>query len=1011
MLFGMLILRTTTVAQVCGTPGADGSVISKQSINTYYAPLANVVLDAGSKSVFLNPVSADDAYGNSYGTSPILPGDLILIIQMQDATIVTENSRLYGSGNALAGPEGDGCTGYTSLGNSGVYEYVVAKSVVPLTGGVLDFEGAGISHTLVNRYINYPGNGADSGIKTFQVIRVPQYASLRLLRDIGCPPFNGSTGGVLAMRINTDLDFNNHTIDVSARGFRGGFLKPQPSNCNNSGYFAVTSEIEASTKGEGIAGTPRYVWDGSNGVDYGAGWQGMAGPFYGKGAPANAGGGGCDHNAGGGGGGNGGYGGKGGTGLEEWCGGNSHMLNGGRPGSLISFTNPSRLFMGGGGGAGDANDALSIPTGGIGGGIVLIEAQTVSGKGTIISNGSNGERGIFNYAPDGAGGGGAGGTIYIHVAQNSIADLRLEANGGSGGNSINDYDPAGSFEHGPGGGGGGGIIYTHFAGVVTNISVAGGKSGLSNGGTEVYSTPHGSTDGSDGVYKTFTDVDIPPYLLPATCMASLSVKKSESSASMGIPVNSGGTATYHFSVINATGGAGAEGVVVHDSLPPGFTYAAATVSYFGTATGPAAVTNSGNQSNLILGTFRLMPGDSVHIDVSVTIADTVPAGTYHNGAQVLHLDPTRSVDNLSGRITSARYALPGQNTVYESGTLSGQPVPGTNYNGSPAGPHDEDVTVISLGFIAANIICAGETLHLRASPPSEFLAPYTFSWSGPDGFTSSNQSPDIANAGAGNKGMYSVTIADKNGLVTTLQKDIPGINDNPVLTLNENTFLCTGASEILDAGTGFTSYIWQDGSTASTYTATGIGKYYVTVSDANGCKATDTSSINTIVPLPSGFLKTDTTACMYSGVQLSSNYPYSSYAWSTGSTAPSILVTEPGTYSLQVTDAHGCSNEAYIAVKFKLCPTSIYFPSAFTPNGDGLNDRFRPILTGVLQGFKLDIYTRNGERIAEITDWQKGWNGNRATIPQGADTYVWKAVFQFAGYDPEMRSGTVVLVR
>src|SRR5690606_12013542 len=123
---------------------------------------------------------------------------------------------------------------------------------------------------------------------------------------ISTPPFNGRAGGIIAFDVAGTMNFNGFTVDASARGFRGGYgLVDVTNNNRNDLYVALSSSSASVGKGEGVAGTPRYMWDGYNQVDNVD--EGLPGGSYGRGAPGNAGGGGNDHNSGGGGGGNGGY--------------------------------------------------------------------------------------------------------------------------------------------------------------------------------------------------------------------------------------------------------------------------------------------------------------------------------------------------------------------------------------------------------------------------------------------------------------------------------------------------------------------------------------------------------------------------------------------------------------------------------------------------------------------------------------------------------------------------------
>lgn len=221
-----LILFTITsissVAQVCGTPGVDGPANVSNSINTYYPAGANITLNAGTTSVVLSGVPATDQYGNNFGTIPISAGDLILIIQMQDATINYTNTTNYGSGTPNSGPDSLGGTGFTALGNTGIFEYVIATNNVPLTGGNLTFKGTGTNNGVRNSFYNADASST-RGKRTFQIIRVPQYSNLTLTSNITTPPFNGVAGGVIAFNVSGTFNFAGYTIDGSARGFRGGY--------------------------------------------------------------------------------------------------------------------------------------------------------------------------------------------------------------------------------------------------------------------------------------------------------------------------------------------------------------------------------------------------------------------------------------------------------------------------------------------------------------------------------------------------------------------------------------------------------------------------------------------------------------------------------------------------------------------------------------------------------------------------------------------------------------------
>lgn len=398
-------------------------------------------------------------------------GDLLLIIQMQGATISTTDTVGYGA--------------VTNLGGAGLYEFVGVEAV----------EAGTIT-------VACPLKHAYTLAGKTQLIRVPQYTILTIGSGASIIPqlWNGTRGGIVAVHATT-VNLNG-SIDASAKGFRGGPKHDTDGTTVGPVPYATDSQTGAE-KGESIAGYQ---------ADYGTNTR------YGRGAPANGGGGGDEHNGGGGGGANAGLvsgwtngrgvasgwtngttfnacsdanlptsagpwaldpdfttcaawsyqgGGRGGyswsdnpgnaltvaPGDSAW-GGDRRRNTGGLGGRPLDSGAATRLFMGGGGGAGDGNDDNAGP-GGIGGGMVFIIAGTVDGSGSVLANGGPGGDDESGGNGDAAGGGGGGGTIVINAA--SLAStVQIRANGGSGGRHR--YSSGDNEVEGPGGGGGGGYI-------------------------------------------------------------------------------------------------------------------------------------------------------------------------------------------------------------------------------------------------------------------------------------------------------------------------------------------------------------------------------------------------------------------------------------------------------------------------------------------------------------------------------------------------------------------------
>lgn len=466
LLFACLMAGDLSAQLVCAAPGIDGDVTSLSGqVNTYF-PGSTTTLAAGATTVTI---------GSSKGAATgIAAGDLILIIQMQGVDINSSNSSSYGNG-------GSNGRGYLTTGThffAGRFEFVTATNSVGTSGGTLQFSPA-LTHSYEKRSYSSGSNGKS----TYQVIRVPQYKNVTLTANVTAYKWDGTVGGVIAMDVSENLNFNAKTINAAAAGFRGGGGRNLSGGTGSNTDFRTLSTVNNNgQKGEGFAGTPAYVWNGVDGTSnvISTGSEGYPNGSSSRGAPGNAGGGAQDanpaandQNAGSGGGGNGGNGGRGGN---SW---NSNSAVGGRGGSAFSQASISRLVMGGGGGAGNGNNSGTHPdalSGAPGGGIVIIKAGTVSGTGTISVNGQNAQNVSPDGGDDGGGAGGAGGSVLFTASVTSgMSGVTVSANGGKGGSTSQN-----AGDHGPGGGGGGGVIFSN--GTLNSASRAnGGANGTTNG--------------------------------------------------------------------------------------------------------------------------------------------------------------------------------------------------------------------------------------------------------------------------------------------------------------------------------------------------------------------------------------------------------------------------------------------------------------------------------------------------------------------------------------------------
>lgn len=198
-----------------------------------------------------------------------------------------------------------------------------------------------------------------------------------------------------------------------------------------------------------------------------------------------------------------------------------------------------------------------------------------------------------------------------------------------------------------------------------------------------------------------------------------------------------------------------------------------------------------------------------------------------------------------------------------------------------------------------------------------------------------------------------------------------------------------------------------------TYLAAGklqsqTGKYVDTTKSWLGCDSITTTFLIVNQP-PADFLPLDTMMCIGKVLPIDLSR-YTSIAWNTGSTSPSFIIMDPGTYSAKVVDRNGCNGEDSVNVGYQKC-IAVQVPTAFSPNHDGKNDVFRPVIPVALKNYRLQIYNRYGFLLFESTQYHEGWNGIYKGEMQSNGTYVYFISFVDEDGFPVVKKGTFVLIK
>ncbi len=319
-------------------------------------------------------------------------------------------------------------------------------------------------------------------------------------------------------------------------------------------------------------------------------------------------------------------------------------------------------------------------------------------------------------------------------------------------------------------------------------------------------------------------------------------------------------------------------------------------------------------------------------------------------------------------------------------------------NGVPADTVVRIITILGAPQIHLGndtTICNGAPLVLHAGTQAN-----TYVWQ--DGSTDTFYT-------ATHTGIYFVTANNSCG------SDIDSITlhfyQPPQLHLRDSV-LCTGQTELLDAGNPGAQYQWQDGSQASTLHVNQTGTYWVTVS--NGCGFISDTAQALFDTLPKLSLGPDLSICADQSTLLTPDADSTwSYLWQDGSTLPHITVSQTTTLWLTVSNHCGSATDT-LQVLASPCPQCLFVPNAFSPNADGSNDIFRPLIYCNLLQYKIQVFNRWGNLLFESTDKDQGWDGTYHGLPQMAGVYVYSiscTIGQASGSHLELLSGNVTLLR
>ncbi len=253
----------------------------------------------------------------------------------------------------------------------------------------------------------------------------------------------------------------------------------------------------------------------------------------------------------------------------------------------------------------------------------------------------------------------------------------------------------------------------------------------------------------------------------------------------------------------------------------------------------------------------------------------------------------------------------------------------------------------------------------------------------------------------------------------------------PVANAGLNARICIGDSVIINGSatnvSGPVTYLWspanlvRDSSLQSTWAIPDSSQVYtLTVKDDYGCNFAVTDEVIVYVqpPVPA-FAGNDTIAVTGTPHTLVGSGGVQ-YLWSVtngnatinnpNAAMPQAILNSNAMFAVEIKDIAGCIGFDTVFVQI-YDDARYYVPNAFTPNGDGLNDIFRAVPSGISRTEWFRIFNRYGELIFETNQWLKGWDGTFKGKLQPMGTYIWVIKGSNNKGMPVEMKGTVNLIQ
>lgn len=242
---------------------------------------------------------------------------------------------------------------------------------------------------------------------------------------------------------------------------------------------------------------------------------------------------------------------------------------------------------------------------------------------------------------------------------------------------------------------------------------------------------------------------------------------------------------------------------------------------------------------------------------------------------------------------------------------------------------------------------------------------------------------------------------------------------SPQAVITGDTILCTGESTVL-TGSGGSLFNWSTGANTPSITVDIPGTYSLTVSGACGSDEASVAVSLTSTVVSATASPSSGAAPLTVTFAAQTDPPATNWEWDLGdgslstASAPTEQFGTPGVYevTLVVIDANGCSGSTSLSITVTdQGPSSVFVPNVFSPNGDGKNDQFRIISTG-LASLDVSIFNRWGKEVAAIDQPNGYWSGRaNGAEPVVEGTYFYTLVATGTDGRSYKQQGTITVLR